>query len=189
MQDAAARLDELGTALLEQSQSVARKLRSQLRWLPARSVAAPRGLYLAAPRYLVDRTDRSFTPKRLHELSLHIRPGQADITQHVVIQSHQRVTTGGALLPHRPDTQNAARSVEQRGPNVLGRDCSNGSPCIQASIQHRKFLHEQRSMLGSIAARGMVMHGRVHAYGLGSPPASARFLRWSRFAATGARDN
>jgi hypothetical protein len=30
-----------------------------------------------------------------HELTLHIRPGQADITQHVVVQSHN-ATTGGA---------------------------------------------------------------------------------------------
>ncbi len=45
--DAAARLDELRAALLEQSQSVGGKLRAQLRWLPTRAVrTAPRGLYL-----------------------------------------------------------------------------------------------------------------------------------------------
>jgi cell division protein ZapE len=45
--DAAARLDDLGAELLERSQSVGRKLRSQLRWLPARAdKAAPRGIYL-----------------------------------------------------------------------------------------------------------------------------------------------
>jgi cell division protein ZapE len=45
--DAAARLDELSAELLERSQSVGRKLRAQLRWLPARAdKAAPRGIYL-----------------------------------------------------------------------------------------------------------------------------------------------
>lgn len=45
--DAAARLDVLRAALVEQSQSIAYKLKAQLRWLPAQSHEAPlRGLYL-----------------------------------------------------------------------------------------------------------------------------------------------
>ncbi len=46
-QDAAARLDDLSTALREQSRSIRRKLRAQLRWLPVQPAATPlRGLYL-----------------------------------------------------------------------------------------------------------------------------------------------
>jgi cell division protein ZapE len=46
-QDAAARLDRLRAALLEQAQSIGRKLRAQLRWLPGQSDDTPlRGLYL-----------------------------------------------------------------------------------------------------------------------------------------------
>jgi cell division protein ZapE len=46
-QDAAARLDELRTGLLQQSRSIGQKLRARLRWLPAAPTATPlRGLYL-----------------------------------------------------------------------------------------------------------------------------------------------
>ena len=45
--DAAARLDRLSAALVEQSQSIGRRLRAQLRWLPVPGADAPlRGLYL-----------------------------------------------------------------------------------------------------------------------------------------------
>jgi cell division protein ZapE len=46
-QDAAARLDRLRAAVLQQSQSLGQKLRAHLRWLPLQSTEAPlRGLYL-----------------------------------------------------------------------------------------------------------------------------------------------
>ncbi len=46
-EDAAARLDALRVDLLEQSRSISRKLRAQLRWLPAQAGDTPlRGLYL-----------------------------------------------------------------------------------------------------------------------------------------------
>ena len=118
-----------------------------------------------------------FTPERLHELSLHIHPGQADVRQHVV--SHLTDASRPAERPgcrhRRQTTQNAARSVEQRGPNGFWPRRSHGSPCVQASIQHRKCPPCAAVDAGfDRCSRHRSARASSYVTRLGSPPASAR---------------